>query len=563
MNRSIAISLLALGSCVPAATSELTSTTTVAPCPPCDCDDGGSGNEPQQPEDKNSGGALKLTTLQVSQTSCVSPCTIMFSVEDVEDPTTEKPFTDLGYHWDYGDPDADETKGLIQRGGQAFLQTGETSRESDTNTALGMHTYTCEEKECTFYPGVAVANAAGDWATKWTSVTVLGQDDAFPGEQTVCVSGTGNWEGCPEGARQVAQVPNLGQWESNTRYLLHRGESFGDACMQYDIDNITVSAYGEGSEPALGVAGLGRDRSCRDGIPPSSSGFENPYWVSNITLESVRVGRINLGITYRDITLHNLDMDFTNEATGGWIRAENQDACAGNPALVCSDIPTPQGVYITDSRVLGSREGALIGQPGINVEFLSSACVSFFGLYNTEVQVAFGHNVRMECGSRVFIAHNDVNGEHLGNRGNKNAITIRPQGYSTDDMLGGTRRPTDDDKSFQYANRYISIVDNYLGKPGIRAANAARVSITQTNRQEAATTFGGLVSRNVVDLDADARPFNDASVSGVDIVCYDDNRWQRRTECSQFDQGVVPDEVFEPAVLSQTPPAVPKTPSEY
>lgn len=522
-----------------------------------------------QPTDESSSELFAIGDLKVSQEACTSPCSVMLSVEGIVDPSSDNTFAESGVHWDYGDEKADERDGKIKRGGNYFLaqlapddlelepyKDGVT-RQSDTNSPLGMHTYTCEGKdECTYYPGVVVMNKAGEWATKWAKIVVSSQETTFPGDKTVCVSSEANWEGCPDGARQASRLPLLGSWESNTRYLLRRGESYAANCMQYDLNSITLSSFGDTALPraeVLGALEIGRDRSCNDPIPPSAN-FNNKYWVSDITIEGIRIDGISLGITYRNMTFHDLDMDFEDESSGGFINGASADACSQRNEFTCDEIPTPYGMYITDSKLIGSRTSP----PGVNVAFMSSACVSFFGIIGSELQVAFEHNLRIECASRYLAQHNDVNGDHIGNRGRKHGITIRPQGLSSDDMIDQQKRVTD---ASQYQNKYIVVKDNYFGKPGIIENNSARVHIAPTKRADAETTSFAVVSENVFDVSGP--PVQDVILAGRKLVCYDDNTYQSRKQCTDDGQWAIPPEHYEPATLSQETPKVPKAPKEY
>lgn len=524
-----------------------------------------------QPPDESSSPTFAIGDLKVSQEICTSPCSVMFSVEGVTDPSSEDPFSESGARWDYGDEKADTRDGKIKRGGSYFLAQQGTeghelskdgvSRDTDTDSLLGMHTYTCEDKECVYYPGVVVMNKAGEWATKWTKIVVHGQDSTFPGEQTVCISSAGAWQGCPEGARKVSQLPTLGAWKSDTRYLLHRGESFSADCMQYDLKNITLSSYGDDKEPKpelTGILEIGRDRACNDPLPPTTD-FDNEYWLSDITVEGLRLDGVDLGITYRNMTFHDLDMDFEDAALGGFIRASSADACTKRSEYDCSDIPTPYGVYISDSKLIGSRQRA----PGLNVEFLASSCVSFFGVMSSEFQVAIEHNIRVECASRVLVQHNDVNGDHVAvSRGRKNAVTIRPEGTSSDDMLNQQKRSSIDRLS-QYENKYVVVKDNYFGKDGIIDNNAARVSLKPSKRADVETTSFALVTQNVSDVPDNSIPSNDVQLAGRKMVCRTDNVYQSRNKCVDDGRWAIPSDGYEPSTLAQEPPKTPKTPKEY
>ena len=135
----------------PGRTSSRASNETLPPGPLPDV-----GSRPQgQPEDKSSGGRLKLPGLRASRSSCVSPCAVMFSIDTIEDSSDDNPFAHSGVSWDYDDPDADARDGLIERGGRFFQTKEGATRTGDTNTPLGMHTYQCAEGICSSQIGRA------------------------------------------------------------------------------------------------------------------------------------------------------------------------------------------------------------------------------------------------------------------------------------------------------------------------------------------------------------------------------------------------------------------------
>ena len=311
-----------------------------------------------QPENASSGGALQLSELRVSRNECTSPCPVIFSVDDLEDATAINPFTDTGIYWDYGDEQADERDGLYTKGAKYFLagrqsDTG-ASRESDTNTPITMHTYFCEEGTCKYYPGVSLLNANGDWVTAWTTITVHAVTTTFPSTGTVCYSTSGNFDGCPEGAVRTTtnMLPLHNDWQSNTRYLLRRGEVFTSSdppriCIAYDRENIYISSFGAGGLKAeiAEPFGIGADSGCSDLIVNDAqvSAISIPNWNRNITVTDVRLHSLRLGMSFSDITLHNIDMDYESSVTGGgYVIMENSNNCSNNVSLFCGNVPLPK-----------------------------------------------------------------------------------------------------------------------------------------------------------------------------------------------------------------------------
>ena len=92
---------------------------------------------PDQPENLDSGGSLKLPFLRASRQACASPCAVMFSIDAITDSSNDNPYALSGSHWDYGDPGADGREGPYTRGARASRSKTGPTRQSDTNTGAG------------------------------------------------------------------------------------------------------------------------------------------------------------------------------------------------------------------------------------------------------------------------------------------------------------------------------------------------------------------------------------------------------------------------------------------
>lgn len=518
-----------------------------------------------QPEDKNSGGSLELPGLRASRSTCVSPCAVMFSIDAAQDSSDDNPFAHSGVYWDYGDPQSDARDGLIDRGGQFFRTKKGAPRSHDTNTPLGMHTYQCDEGICSFHPGVSIQNAAGDWATAWATVQVRAQSTAYPMTRTVCVSASGRWGGevpCPSDAEQATRLPALGSWKNDTRYLLRRGEQFDTerSCIGYGSRGITLASFGDSSDPKpqLAELGIGRGRNCTRTVTSDREidTYAVPFWVEDITITDIRVPTIALGMTFKNITLHDLDMDFERQPQGGAVYMQSTDRCSKDNSLSCGRVPLPYGLYISSTTIVGSRTQP----PGVNVGLVSAACASFVGLLDTEIRVAEEHNIRLECSSRFLAIHSDINGEHIGRRGKKSAITIRPEGTLAQDMLLGRRKQySSRDEVFE--SRYTVFKDLYLGTPR-SVNNSARLQITPTKAADSEVSRYGVISGNVTDM-GEGKPHADARLAGAGLVCYDDNTWQSKNGCEDTGQANIPAAVYSPAQTQFPAPDVPQPPASY
>lgn len=544
--------------------------------------DGSAGNEADSVPDNSivtSGGHLMLDLLRVSRSECTSPCPVIFSLDSVTDSSSVNPFTDIGVYWDYDDNQADDRDGRFEKGAQFFLAGrvagSGASREYDSNTPLAMHTYFCDFGRCEFHPAVSLQNAAGDWVKATATITVHAIEETYTAARTICYSGTGDFEGCPEGATMLSSssLPLHHEWQSSTRYLLRRGELFNSGeppriCIAYDRENIHIGAFGAGTgRPELSTQlVIGADSGCNDVVVNDlqAQAMSTELWIRNITLSGLRLPELRLGMTFSDITLHDLDMDYEDVVSGGGrVIMENSNYCSNNADLNCANVPLPQGLYFSSVDIVGSRHTI----PGLNIGLLPNSCVSFLGLIDVTLGVAFEHNLRVECSSRVIVAHSDINGDHIGTNGNKHGITLRPEGYLAEDMLlQGVRRSSADDDGGGaniYEDRYASIRDVYLGTPD-SVNNASRISIAPSNALTAEVTRYALVSGSVTDMSGgsgDGPPNRDVNFAGWGLTCHDDNVWETANGCGDGGQGSIPAGGYEPS-RSIVTPTVPPAPDQ-
>jgi hypothetical protein len=541
--------------------------------PPNGSDEPGGSDGPDDPDGPetpdftalNSGGAVVINSIRASRTDCVSPCTVVFSADDVQDTTssTDNDWYHLGYYWDYGDSNADETLGIYQRGADYFRNNSNgASREFDT-TPLGAHTYLCDEGTCTFNAGLAVRNSVGDWATDWATITVRSQSVEYPDASTVCVSNTSVFTDCPQGARQTTELPDYGAWENDTRYLISAQEvhSLEGKCIEFDTDNILISSYGTGSYPTLSSRlNVGSDSSsCRDITPNDEAvaNYSNPWWISNITITKLRVHDIQINSSFRNIGLHDLDMDWEDEASGGGIRTSSVDFCTDAPSLTCSNVPLPYGVYISDVVSIGSRTSP----PGTNIGFWTTSGVSYIAFINSLAYVAAEHNFRAEGASRVIVSHSDFLGDHFA--AGKHKITVRPEGSLNADMLNQMRVPSDD-QSAVYDSRYVAILDNYLGTPA-SIGNGSAITLKPTNAGAPEVVRWGVVDNNTFDLSGglgDGPSTYDIRLAGYDLGCYTTNDEEAPQGCADAGQEQIPAEGYNVRLFGEKPIA-PRSPVEY
>ena len=193
-----------------------------------------------------SGNAITLS-LVPARTSGVAPLSVFFDASGTLDPSvTTRPFHDLEYRWNFGDP----------AGGAAWAygaQPGVSSKNLATGP-VAAHVFEAPGTYTVTLTGFDGTNAA----TTTTTITVQNPDTVFADANTVCFSTSANYTDCPAGSRQVktddfAAAIN-GYKGPNRRLLFRRGETFNAASS--GVLDVTgpgiIGAFGAGT--ALPIA---------------------------------------------------------------------------------------------------------------------------------------------------------------------------------------------------------------------------------------------------------------------------------------------------------------------
>lgn len=172
--------------------------------------------------------------LNSTRTSGTAPLAVLFDTIGSTSENTTNPVKDLETHFNYGD-----------ERGENWPTTGRP-KNRDTGGLMGAHVYT--------QPGTYTVSARVtdgtlvDQATM--EITVADPDVVYAGTNTVCVDPTGGTTGGPTGAEYRTSIGTI---ESNKRYLLRRGQTFGDITLPLGTSGGQFGAYGEGAAPIVGM----------------------------------------------------------------------------------------------------------------------------------------------------------------------------------------------------------------------------------------------------------------------------------------------------------------------
>lgn len=209
--------------------------------------------------------APKVSFTASRSEGCVAPCAVFFDATATSDPSTDAPFHDLDHRWDFGD-----------ERGERWSVSG-----LPKNVAVGGiagHLFT---HPGSFTVTLRVTNRAGESATATRTIRVDDPDVVFAGGRTVCVSGAGDFRGCPAGAAHArsgdfdASVANA----PGRRTLLRRGETFA-------WDRVVRLADASGAGASIGVFGEGDARATLRAAPGTRAVIDpgNDWRVAHVEL---------------------------------------------------------------------------------------------------------------------------------------------------------------------------------------------------------------------------------------------------------------------------------------
>ena len=121
-------------------------------------------------------------------TTLTAPAAVFFDATGTTDSNTDvRPFHDLRYFIDYDDADCSSGQGNWARGANSM------SRNSD-QSAIGGHVYECAGS---YTIVLTVTDSTGATSTDSVSFTVESEDTGWTDANTVCVSTSGTFTGCP------------------------------------------------------------------------------------------------------------------------------------------------------------------------------------------------------------------------------------------------------------------------------------------------------------------------------------------------------------------------------
>ena len=182
----------------------------------------------------------------------VAPLAVFFDAAGTTASTTTRPFHDLEYRWNFGDP-----------AGGATWSAGSRAGVSSRNTATGPVASHVFETPGTYTVSLSATDGANTVSNSCVQIVVQAPDAVFAGSNTVCVSNSGDLTGCPSGADTSTNSNFVTALSANLathkRILFKRGDTFTSAtsaAITVDGPGI-IGAFGTGAAPVVQKIGAG------------------------------------------------------------------------------------------------------------------------------------------------------------------------------------------------------------------------------------------------------------------------------------------------------------------
>ena len=205
-------------------------------------------------DDEPVASALRAS-FSLSRQRCVAPCALHVDARATERAgfSTQQNRLGLVYWWNFGDVSA----GTWSEG------AGQHDKNIDTGFYSG-HVY---EQPGRYEISLLVQGPNGETASAKQSLVVESADAHWPGEATVCISATGDFAGCPEGARRrttsdfdiaLRTAEHCDNVQRGRRCLFRRGETFFISTTITPADDAQghhIGAFGEGEKPVVAFEG--------------------------------------------------------------------------------------------------------------------------------------------------------------------------------------------------------------------------------------------------------------------------------------------------------------------
>lgn len=201
--------------------------------------------------------AIRLSIVP-SRFNGVAPLSVFFDASGTTATATTRPFHDLEYRWDFGDPAGSPISGT------KWL-TGSRASDSSRNKANGPEAAHVYETPGVYTVTLTATDGTNTVSNSCVQIVVQDPDVVFAGANTTCVGAMSlpvqGVAGCPANANVALQsnfVSAISKYASTgKRVLFKRGDTFtGTSSARIDKNGPgIVGAYGSGAAPSLQMTG--------------------------------------------------------------------------------------------------------------------------------------------------------------------------------------------------------------------------------------------------------------------------------------------------------------------
>ncbi len=403
-------------------------------------------------------------SLVVTRTSGVAPLAVSFDATGSTSLLTSRPFHDLHYHWNYGDPNS------------GVWSTSRKSKNEDLG-AIGGHVY---ETPGVYTATLTVTDDTGASSQATVEITVEDPDVVFAGANTICISTDGDFTGAPAGSLHVTSdswatiASSLG---TGKRVLLKRGNTWvsdGTRITMNFAGPGILGAFGTGPKPIITFAadGTGWTFFMGNGNTPYQFG-DFRFMDFEIQGRGFNYSGFHAEGAFNNLTILRVDaseMGVFLNLSPPILRYYNNDDRPGHQLW--------EGVAVVDTKyekVVGDG-GEFNGR---HIAYAGMARSLFMGnIWNNAEQGE--HILRVPFARRFIVAHNELTNARLTKH------LIKMHGGGTEDVEGQWVPPGENQ------TRYVTISDNYFSS----RLGDWFVSVGPQNPSSAEVTLDVIVERN-------------------------------------------------------------------
>ncbi len=369
-----------------------------------------------------------IPVITPSRVSGVAPLAVFFDATGTTASVTTRPFHELDYTWNFGDPVA---------GTAGRWAVSSKSKNSDKG-GVAAHIF---ETSGQYTVTLTVKDSQGGLATKQVTIDVQNPDTVFSGTNTICFTKTTDFTGCPAGAQQVtsSNIADLNTHKgSQKRILLRRGDSWvasGNILDLWNINLFHLGAYGTGINPD--ARGIYQNAPFIDQSSPASA--------ATVAVEKSTDARIT------DLRIYGAACATCGGAVGSGTTSQQ----VLQLRLVTDGFSTPIGNYWNFG--LAPQESWTLVDSDISNAYIDGVFVGSNRLMilGTRVRDVYdSHAVRIWNADRAVIAHNDISGASSSRPGgDRHALKLHSE-------------PSNYPSSPYQHTQYVIIANNLFGTSG-------------------------------------------------------------------------------------------------